>query len=254
MLIAMTREVSAAFEHCQLTHMPRVNIELDLARAQHEQYEQCLRTLGCTVQRLASGPDLPDSVFIEDTAVVFDELALITRPGALARRLETPAVAESLKAHRPIVRIEPPGTLDGGDVLQIGRKIFVGLSSRTNSEAIGQIRQLLGAHGYSVLAVTVRGCLHLKTAVTCIGEDTVLINREWASANEFAQFDLIEVHPDEPFGANALRIGERIIYPSAFPRTRQLMEGRGLDIQTVQVDELGKAEGGVTCCSLVFNA
>lgn len=254
MLIAMTRGVSPAFEQCQLTHMPRVNIQLDLARAQHEEYEHCLRTLGCTVQRIATAPDLPDSVFIEDTAVVLDELALITRPGAVTRRLETPAVAESLSEYRTIVCIEPPGTLDGGDVLQVGRTIFVGLSGRTNSEAIGQMQVLLGAHGYSVQPVSVGSCLHLKTAVTRIGESVLLINREWLSGNDFPEFDLLPVHPDEPFGANALRIGDRIIYPSAFPRTRKFLEQRGFDIQPVEVGELGKAEGGVTCCSLVFSA
>jgi len=254
MLIAVTREVSSAFEQCQLTHMPRVAIELDLARSQHGEYEQCLRALGCTVRRVASGPDLPDSVFIEDTAVVFDELALITRPGAPSRRLETRAVEELLQTYRPIVRIAPPGTLDGGDVVQAGKRIFVGQSSRTNSEAVGQMQELLGEYGYSVQPVTVRGCLHLKTAVTCIGDDTLLINREWVSGDDFPECNLIGIHPDESFGANALRIGDKIIYPSAFPRTRQLIEQRGFEIQAVEVDELGKAEGGVTCCSLVFNA
>ncbi len=253
MLIAMTRGVSPAFEQCQLTHIPRVNIELDLARSQHEEYEDCLRALGCTVQRVASGPEIPDSVFIEDTAVVFDELALITRPGAPLRRLETRAVEESLEPYRTILRIEPPGTLDGGDVVQVGKRIFVGQSSRTNFDAVGQMQKLLGMHGYSVHPVTVRGCLHLKTAVTCIREDTLLINREWVSVDDFPEFDLIDVHPDERFGANALRIGERIIYPSSFPRTRKLMEQRGFEIEAVGVEELGKAEGGVTCCSLVFN-
>ena len=252
--IALTREVSPAIERCELTHVPRVAINLEVARAQHREYERCLEELGCTVHRLDADPDLPDSVFVEDAAVVFDELALITRPGAESRRPETSAVAETLTRYRTIRHIEPPGTLDGGDVLRIGRRVFVGCSSRTNPAGIGQMRELLGPYGYTVQGVTVRGCLHLKTAVTAVADDLLLVNRQWVPVEEFSDLDVLDVHPAEPLGANALRVGERVIYPAAFPRTHQRLEQRGVRVRTLEVGELAKAEGGVTCCSLIFSA
>jgi dimethylargininase len=254
--IALTREVSPAIERCELTHVSRVAIDVEIARAQHRQYERCLEELGCMVQRLDADPDLPDSVFVEDVAVVFDELALITRPGAESRRPEAVAVAETLRRYRTIRRIEPPGTLDGGDVLQIGRRVFVGCSSRTNPAGIRQMRALLGAYGYTVQEVAVRGCLHLKTAATAVADDLLLVNHQWVpvGGGEFSGLDILDVHPAEPFGANALQVGECVIYPAACPRTRERLEQRGVRVCTLEMGELAKAEGGVTCCSLIFRA
>jgi len=252
MLIAITREINPAIQHCELTHLPRVGIDLELARAQHQAYERCLVEAGCTVQRLESGPDLPDSVFVEDIAVVFDELAVIVRPGAESRRAETPALVEALGRYRPLRYIEPPATIDGGDVLAIGRQVFVGRSARTNADGVEQMRQLVGVCGYTVHGVPVQGCLHLKSAVTAVSDDTLLINREWVRAEAFSDFTLLDVHPAEPSGANALRIGHHVIYPAAFPKTREWLERRGFPVRTVDVGELAKAEGGITCGSLIF--
>jgi dimethylargininase len=253
MLMAITRAVSEAFEQCQLTHLPRVPLDLDRARAQHAAYEWALVEAGCTVRRLGSGPDMPDAVFVEDAAVVVDEGAIITRPGAEPRRVETPAVAEALARHgRPLQQILAPGTLDGGDVLVVGRQVYVGLSARTNRAGINQVVRILGAAGYAVRPVTVGGCLHLKSAVTTVGPDTVLINRGVVPAEAFTGLTLIDVDPDEPSAANALLVGHVIVYPAAFPKTRARLEARGLRVRTVEVDELAKAEGAVTCCSLVF--
>lgn len=256
--MATTREISPAFKDCQLTHLPRAPIDLDRARAQHADYEWALVEAGITVRRLHAGPDMPDSVFVEDIAVVFDELALITRPGAESRRAETPAVLDALSRvqnlhFRPLAMIEEPGTLDGGDVLVVGRQVFVGLSQRTNASAIDQLRRIVGQADYSVRAVPVQKCLHLKSAVTAIGPETLLINRDWIPAEAFAGLELVDVDPTEPYAANALLLGDRVIYPSAFPRTREKLEARGLNVRTVDVSELAKAEGAVTCCSLIFN-
>ena len=253
-LIAITREVSPALARCELTHVPRVPIDTDRASSQHADYERALAELGCSVVRLRSGPDMPDSLFVEDAAVVLDEIAIITRPGAPSRRTETSLVADALRSYRSIGRIEPPGTMDGGDVLVVGRSIFVGLSTRTNEGGIGQMEKLVAPFGYVVRRVVVRGCLHLKSAVTALGETALLINREWAPPHAFDEFDAIDVDPAEPAGANIVRVESRLLYSAGFPRTLKRVEDRGFSVTTVDVSEIAKAEGAVTCCSLIFNA
>ena len=253
MLMALTRDISPSIAACQLTHLARVPIDLERARAQHAAYEWALVEEGCTIRRLGAGPDMPDSVFIEDIAVVLDEGAVICRPGAESRRRETEGVVEALIRHgRPLQRVQAPGTLDGGDVLVVGREMFVGASGRTNRAAIDQLSRMLGAIGYTVRAVPVRGCLHLKSAVTAVAPDTLLINRAHVPADAFRGWSLIDVDPGEPHAANALLVGDAVIYPASFPRTLDRLERRGLRVRPVEVDELQKAEGAVTCCSLIF--
>jgi len=253
MLMALTREVSAAFQACELTHLERVPIDLDRARAQHAAYEWALVEAGCTVRRLDSSADMPDAVFVEDIAVVLNEGAVICRPGAESRRAETPGILDALTRHgRPVQHIKAPGTLDGGDVLVVGRQVFVGSSARTNRTGIDQLAGILEPVGYAVHAVPVRGCLHLKSAVTAVAPDTLLINREWVPADAFAGLSLLDIDPLEPYGANALAVADVVIYPGGFPRTRERLEHRGLRVRPVDVDELQKAEGGVTCGSLLF--
>jgi dimethylargininase len=253
MRIAITREVSPSIGDCELAHLPRVPIDLDTARVQHRQYEECLAAFGCRIHRLPAEPSLPDSVFVEDTAVVLDELAIIARPGAASRRGETGAPAEALRTYRRLTYIEQPGTLDGGDVLRIGKRLFVGLSSRSNEAGIEQMRRLAGPFGYSVESVRVKGCLHLKSAVTQVAESTLLINRDWVDAGAFEGMELVDVDPREPFGGNALLVGDVVVYPTDYPATRRRLEERGIVVKAIDVAELGKAEGGVTCCSLIFS-
>jgi dimethylargininase len=252
MRMAVTREISPAIVHCELTHQPRVAIDFELARKQHAKYEQCLVSAGCTLERLQTTADLPDSVFVEDIAIVFAELAVITHPGAGSRRREIPIVADALKKYRTLERIEPPATLDGGDVLVMGRRVFVGHSRRTNIEGIEQLRRILAPWCYSVEPVRVEACLHLKSAVTAVSDDTVLINRDWVPVDAFTGLALLDVDQEEPWGANALRIDGDIIYPTEWPKTLARLETRGFRVQPVDVGELVKAEGAVTCCSLVF--
>lgn len=254
MLTALTRTISPAIARCELTHLVREPIDVDRAVAQHEEYQRALATLGCRVHRLPAGPDLPDAVFIEDTAVVFDELAVITRPGAESRRAETAEVAEALTDYRRLVTIQPPGTLDGGDVLLVDNTIFVGQSSRSNAAGASQLHQLMEPYGYTVNRVEVSGCLHLKSAVTQVAEGMLLINPGWVRPGTFGELKAIEVDPAEPFGANAVRIGKAVVYPSGFPKTRRRLEAQGIDVRTVDASELAKAEGGVTCCSLIFQS
>ena len=249
--VAITREVSPAIARCELTHLARVPIDVDVARAQHRAYEQALADAGYAIEQLPSGPDMPDAVFVEDIAVVLDELAIITLPGAESRRAETAAVSAALERYRPLYNLRETAALDGGDVLQVGKEVFVGVSSRTNAEAVAEVRRILSRHGYTVCEVAVRGCLHLKSAVTALTDEAVLINREWAPAEAFAGFELVNVAPEEPNAANALRLDDRIIFPTAFPRTAARIEGRGLRVVRVEASELAKAEGAVTCCSLL---
>jgi dimethylargininase len=252
--IAITRAVSPAIVHCELTHLDRRPIDLMAARAQHRAYEEALRALGCEVRSLPADPALPDSVFVEDTAVVFDELAVITRPGAPSRRPEIVATSVALRPYRPLMRMAPPGSMDGGDVLRVGRTVYVGLSGRTNRAAIDQLTAGLSPHGYVVRAVPVHGCLHLKSAVTQVAADTVLCNPRWVDPAAFAPLHVVEVDGAEPYAANGLLIDGRVMYPTTFPATRRRLEGRGIAVALVDVSELQKAEGAVTCCSLVFEA
>jgi dimethylargininase len=253
-IIALTRDVSDAIARCELTHVERTLIDREVARAQHDGYERCLESAGCVVHRLDASADMPDSVFIEDIAVVFDEIAMITRPGAESRRAETPVVAEVVERYRPVRRIEPPATLDGGDVLGIGRTVFVGCSGRTNAAGIAQLRCALRPLGYEVRDVEVRACLHLKSAVTAVSDELLLVNRGWIPAADLTGFDLLEVHPEEPYAANVLRLADRVIHAAAFPRTRERLAHRGITVDAVDLSELAKAEGAVTCCSILISA
>ena len=251
-MIAITREVSPSMSECELTHLPRVEIDIGIARSQHREYQKILTEIGCKVLTLPAEPDLPDSVFIEDTAVVLDELALITRPGAESRRPETHSVAQILQQYRKLAFIEEPGTLDGGDVLHIGETLFVGLSERSNTQGIDQLARIVAPHGYRVEGVELRGCLHLKSGVSVITPDRLLINPAWIETSYFKDMDLIEVDENEPHAASALYVAGSLIYRTSYPRTRHRIEERDITPRIIDFSEFAKAEGGLTCCSLIF--
>jgi dimethylargininase len=252
MLFALTRAVPPSIVRCELTHLAREPIDVARAAAQHAAYEETLARLGCTIRRLQDEPELPDSVFVEDTAVVFDEVAVITRPGAPSRRGETTSVAHVLGEYRRVACIQAPATLDGGDVLVVGRRVYVGVSGRTNREGVRQLAQLLAPHGYDVAGLDVRGCLHLKSAVTAAADDAVVANPAWVNVGEIHGARSIAVHPAEPFAANVVRIGDRLVAAAGAPRTAEALELAGFRVESVDVSELAKAEAGVTCCSLIF--
>lgn len=246
-MIAITRDVSPAIADAELTHLERTPISYARAAEQHEQYRALLASLGCTVISIPGDAAYPDCVFIEDTAVVLDDIAVITRPGAESRRGEVDAIAPVVAKYRPLARIEAPGTIDGGDVLVLDDRIFVGRSSRTNDEGIDQLRTLTRRE---VIPVELHGALHLKTAITRVAKDTLLVNRDWLDLGAFAGWTFIDVDETEPFAANAVLIGDIVIFPTAFTKTRAKLAH--LDVRTVDADELAKAEGGVTCCSLLL--
>lgn len=252
MAIAITRHISPRFEECEITHIERTPIDLDRARSQHQEYVEALKELGCEVIELPAEPDLPDSVFVEDTAFILPEVAVITRPGANSRKPETESIARALSPHIKLVRVREPATVDGGDVLVLGKNIYVGLSTRSNPQAIEQLNELLAEHGYLVTGVQMHDCLHLKSAVTRVDDKTLLINKNWVDTEHFENFDLLEVDPSEPSAANCLPVGDAIIFPTAFPRTCEKLAGKGYKIRPVDLSELAKAEGAVTCCSLII--
>jgi len=254
MLTAITRGVSPSMNNCELTFHARQEIDAGKAARQHQAYEEVLRQLGVFVISLPAEPDLPDAVFVEDAAVVVDEIAVMTRMGAASRRSETESLARALSVYRLLKYMEAPATLDGGDVMRIGRTLFVGASSRTNADGISELRHLLADYGYRVKAVGVKGCLHLKSGCTYIGRDTILVNRSWIDSTQLEGFDLIDVAATEPTAANALLIQGVVILPSSFPETKAMLEARGFNVRAIDVSELQKAEGGVTCTSLIFNS
>jgi dimethylargininase len=254
MFVAFTRAVPLSIQHCELTHLSREPIDYAKAVAQHDQYEEALRRFGCRVERLPDAPDLPDSVFVEDAAVVLDDVAVIARPGAESRRPEVEAMVAALRPHRPLAFIEAPGTLDGGDVLVTAGKVFVGISGRTNDDGVRQLAAALEPQGFEVVSIPVSGCLHLKSAVTRAGDGILLVNPGWIETAHFAGFELIEVDPSEPAAANVLRIGDAVICAAEHPKTRRRLENRGFVTQPVPAGELAKAEGGVTCCSVILRS
>jgi len=248
---AITREVSPSINRCELSFHAREPIDFDKAVAQHRAYEDCLLESGIRVVALPAEPDLPDSVFVEDAAVVLDEVAVIPIMGAESRRPETRTIAEALQRFRPLKFLTDSATLDGGDVLRAGRNIFVGLTKRTNRTAIDQLKEIAEPHGYEIHAVEVRKILHLKSACSYLGKNAILINRSFVNPEVFAGFELIDVPSDEPAAANVLAIDDKIIAPAAFPNTAARLRDRGFDVAEVNVSELQKAEAGVTCCSLL---
>ena len=254
MLIAVTRSVSPAIGNCELTHRARDPIDIAKAESEHAAYEETLRSLGVTVVRAPAEPTLPDAVFVEDTGLVLDEIAIITRSGAVSRRPETASLAPVLARYRPLVQIEAPGTIDGGDVLLLGRTLYVGLSSRTNREAIAQLETVLEEWDYEVQPVPVTGCLHLKSAVTQVGDNMLLLNERFVRPDCFGPMQRVTVAPEEPDGANALWVNGAAVYPMHHPRTAERLDRAGVRVIAVPCAELAKAEGAVTCCSIVFEA
>ena len=254
MFIAVTRQVSPSINDCELTFHSREPIDVTKAIAQHEAYEECLREAGAEVVSLAAEPDLPDAVFVEDAAIVVDEVAVIPVMGAASRRPETRSLARVLSRYRPLEFMREPATLDGGDVMRIDRTLFVGSSNRTNEEGFDQLRAALDPFDYKVTAVDVHGCLHLKSACTYVGRNSVLVNREWVDVTQLAGYELVDVPASEPGAANVLAIEDVVIVPSSFPETIEMLEGRGFNVRRIDVSEFQKAEGGVTCKSIILNA
>jgi dimethylargininase len=253
-LTAITRAVSPSIVNCELTFVERNPIDLTKAQAQHTAYEHLLTKLGIHVHSLPAEPDLPDSMFVEDPAIVLDELAVILPLGTKSRQPEAESLAKALAPFRELAYITAPGAIEGGDVLRIDRTLYVGQTTRTNAEGIRQLAVILAPHNYKVVPVPVTGCLHLKSAVTYLGRNTLLANRPWFDTTPFATFQWIDVDPAESHAANALAIADTVIFPASFPQTRARIESAGFHVTSLDISELQKAESGLTCSSLIFKA
>ena len=241
-----------SLDACELTYMEREPIDAAVAAAQHRGYRGALEACGARVVTLPPAEEFPDSVFVEDAAIVLDEVAVLTRPAGESRRGEVGLLEPEVARLRPVVRVEPPATLEGGDVLRLGRALYVGLSPRTNAEGADALRRLAAPHGYEVVVVEPRGCLHLKTGCSALDEETVIVNPEWVDAAAFRGREVLPVDAAEPWAANVLRVGGSVCVSAAFPRTADALAARGFDVRAVEVSEFAKAEGGLTCLSLLF--
>ena len=248
---AFVRPVSPSLASCALTFIARQPIDVARAESQHAAYCDVLRQAGVIVDVMPPAPDLPDAVFVEDTAVVLDGLIVVTRPGTETRHEETVTAAAVLADAAPLSFIREPGTLDGGDVLRIGRDLFVGTGGRSNREGIDELAAIASRFGYRVTAVPVRGCLHLKTAVTALDDETVLIHTAHVDRAVFAAYDAVEADAGEPTGGNVLALNERIIAAASAPRTRDAIGRRGYDVDVLDMSEFEKAEAGLTCLSIL---
>lgn len=254
MLHALVRRPSAALSRCELTHVRREPIDVEAALAEHAAYCEALRGAGARVEVLPTLGEAPDAAFVEDAALVLDEVAVIARMGAQARRVEAASVEAALAPHRELLRIEAPGTFDGGDAFCVEGTVYVGQSTRTNHAGLKQLAHRLLPHGYRVKAVEVPGALHLLTACSYLGQDTVLANPRWANLERLGGLRVLPVDPLEPFAANTLRVGETLFVQEGFPRTRALLEERGFAPVPLALEQLSKAEAGLTCLSLLFDS
>jgi dimethylargininase len=251
-MIALLREVGPRLAECELSFLPRARIDAEHAARQHAEYAEALATLGCALDWLVPLPQHADGVFVEDTAVVLPEVAVVTRPGAASRRGEVEGTAAALAGHRPVRHIVDPGCLEGGDVVRIGRELYVGASQRSDAEGIRQLGAALAPYGYRVQAVAMRGCLHLKSACTFIPPDFLLVNPGWIEPRALGTHACIEVADGEAFAANTLTVQGVTLVSAAFPRTRDRLERAGIATRALDVSELQKAEAALTCLSLIL--
>ncbi len=252
-MLAFTRFPSPRMTDCQLTFVARSAIDFPRALAEHAEYRQALADCGAHVQTLDADLDLPDCVFIEDTAVVLDEVAIVCRLGTDSRRGEAAAIELALRQCREIERVEAPATLEGGDVLRVGRTLLVGLSSRTNAAGVERLADVAGRYGYTVRAVPVTGSLHFKTACTALPDGRLLVNPAWIDRAPLHDFEQIAVPDDEPWGANVACLVERVIAAASNRQTVDLIRSLGFDVRPVELGEFAKAEGGVTCLSILLH-
>lgn len=251
-LTALVRAPADSIASCELSYLARVPIDLELARRQHMTYVHVLAELGCQIEWLPELPEHPDGVFVEDTAVLVPELAVLTSPGVASRRGELGSVASALAAHGRTVAVRPPAALEGGDVLRIGRALYVGTSARSNAAGVAELTAALAPFDYEVRAVAMQGCLHLKSAATFIAPDLLLVNPDWVDAAAFAVGRVMNVAAGEEFGANTLTVSGTTLVSADFPLTRGRLEQAGVRTRALDVSELHKAEAALTCLSVLI--
>ena len=251
-LKAIIHTISPQLNQCQLSFREREPIDIALANRQHNAYCDMLRRWGLEVIELSANRQYPDSVFVEDNAVVVDEVAIICRMGAESRRGEVEAIEAELSKYRQTVRLNAPATLEGGDVLRMGKKIFVGQTARSNDAGIRALSEIVSPYGYRVIPVAVSGCLHLKSACTALNDVTIMANPQWFDPAPFQEYKIVTVPEEEPEAANVLQIGDVVCMMENFPQTVRRVKELGYRVDTIDISELLKAEAGLTCSSIIF--
>ena len=249
---AITRGVSRKIAACELTYRSRESVNFEKAAIQLERYCDLLRTWGVDLMPLAASDAHPDCCFVQDTAVVLDEVCVIASMGATARHGEVAEVERLIAPLRKIMRILPPATLDGGDVVQFDKRLFVGLSSRTNARGIAALEKIVEVFGYSVVPVAVTGGLHLTTGCGIVNDETVLLNPRWLDASAFRNLRQLHVPEQEPWAANTIRVQDAVCVEKEAPRTVDLVQPYAGSIDTLDISEFRKAEGSLSCLSLIF--
>ncbi len=252
LLHAIVREPAATLDQCELTYLERTPIDVELARVQHAAYRDALRSLGVEVICLAARDEWPDSVFVEDAAIVLDEIAVITRPGVASRQHEGTGLIDTLSRFRPLHLMREPCTLDGGDLVRIDRTLYVGLSTRSNAEGIEDLRRVTTPFAYTVTPVQMEGCLHLKSACAALGAGVLLADPQRVDTSTFRVDCVLTLPSEEPEAADALAIDDTVMIAAGHPATRALLEDAGYRVLELDLSEFAKAEGGPTCLSLLF--
>jgi dimethylargininase len=251
-MLAITHMPSPQMQQCQRTFVAQTTIDYETAVQQHAAYCQLLQKCGANVSTLNVNCEFPDCAFIEDTAIVFDEVAVLASMGTASRRAEPTGIEPELSRYREICRVEPPATIEGGDVLRVARTLLVGLSTRTNHAGVNALEAMVGRFGYRVVTVPVLGCLHLKTACTALPDNRLLVNPSWLDVQALRPFAVLPVPEQEPWAANVLVVGEKVMIATEHVRTAHSISKLGFNVQTVDVSEFAKAEGGITCLSLIL--
>ena len=252
-MIALTHIPSPNMQSCVRTFVPQAPIDHALAAKQHADYCQTLRDCRTQVLTLDVNVSRPDGAFIEDTAIVLDEVAVLCSLAPESCRDEPVGMEPILREHREIERIELPATVEGGDCLRVGRTLLVGQSCRTNAAGIAVLAGIVGHYGYQVRAIPVRGCLHLKTACTALPDGRLLVNPAWIDSAALADYELVAIPDEEPWAANVAVVRSSVLLNSAHARTADLIRSLGFDVRPIDLSEFSKAEAGVTCLSLFIS-
>lgn len=248
---AIVRDIPDSFPQCVTTFQGSSPIDVTLARLQHRAYCATLEGLGLELVRLVADEGLPDCCFVEDTTLVVEEMAILTELGTPSRKQETHAIAEALLPLRPLQRIQPPATLEGGDVMRIGKVLYIGVSRRTSRAGIAQVGSLLGPHGYTIIPVEVWGTLHLKSVCTYVGRNCVVMAEGHFDTGVLAGFTQVVVPPAEAYAANCLAVGDQVLLPAGYPETAALLAALGFSVISLDMSEFEKADGALTCMSVL---
>jgi dimethylargininase len=251
-MTALTRGIASTMTRALTRDAPVEPIDPERALGQHRAYLAALRAIGLEVIELAGDDRFPDGCFVEDCALVAGGTALIARMGAPSRRGEEAAVAEVLGRKLRLASMNAPATLDGGDCLRVGKRIFIGRSARTNDEGIARAREVFGPLGFEILAVPVDRELHLKSVCSPLDDRRVLLAEGTLPSDAFPDADIIPIDADESIAANAVAHGNRAVIAAGCPKAQRKIEQAGFATVAVDTSEMRKADGALTCLSILF--